>query len=149
MPYLPPAVALLLCFGSASSALAQPGAAGRIKLVSGQAQIVRQTGSTAAQAGQHVFAADVVRTGADGRVAITLNDDTRLAIGPNSDVRLDRFEFAPGEGRYGLTLRIARGLLAYVSGRIARLSPDSARLETPSALVGIRGTRFVVQVEAP
>jgi hypothetical protein len=96
-----------------------------------------------------VFPADAVRTGTGGRVAITLRDDTRISIGPNSEVRLTAFEFAPSEGRFALSLRVARGLLAYVSGRIAKLSPESARLETPSALVGIRGTRLVIQVDAP
>ena len=34
-------------------------------------------------------------------------------------------------------------------GRIARLSPDSVRLETPSALVGVRGTHLAIHVDAP
>lgn len=130
-------------------ASAQPVPAGRIKLVSGQAFVVRQNAATPAQVGEHVFVADALRTGSQGRVAITLRDDTRIAIGPDSEVSLSSFDFAPSEGRFALTLRVARGLLAYVSGRIATLSPDSARLETPSALVGIRGTRLVIQVEAP
>jgi hypothetical protein len=46
-------------------------------------------------------------------------------------------------------MRIARGLVAYVSGRIAKLAPDSVRLETPSAILGVRGTRMVIRVEAP
>ena len=33
-------------------------------------------------------------------------------------------------------MKIARGLVAYVSGRIAKLSPDAVRLETPSAILG-------------
>ena len=142
-------VLALLILGGATPALAQPVSAGRIKMVAGEAFVVRQSGTLPAQAGQLVFEADALRTGASGRVAITLRDDTRIAIGPNSDVRLDKFEFAPGEGRLGVTLRIARGLLAYVSGRIARLSPDAVRLETPSALVGIRGTRLAIRVETP
>jgi hypothetical protein len=36
--------------------------------------------------------------------------------------------------------------VAYVSGRIVKLSPDAVRLETPSAIVGVRGTRLVFQV---
>ena len=143
-----PLVALLV-LAPAAAASAQPAPAGRIKLVSGDAFVVRQNATTPAQVGEHVFVADGVRTGSQGRVAITLKDDTRIAIGPNSDVRLAAFDFAPSEGRFALTLRVARGLLAYVSGRIAKLSPDSTRLETPSALVGIRGTRLVIQVETP
>jgi hypothetical protein len=37
--------------------------------------------------------------------------------------------------------------VAYVSGRIAKLSPDSIRLETPSAIVGVRGTRMAISVK--
>lgn len=132
-----------------SPALGQPVSAGRIKMVTGEAFVIRQNATTPAQAGQPVFEADALRTGSSGRVAITLRDDSRIAIGPNSEVRLDKFDFAPGEGRLAFTARIARGLLAYVSGRIAKLSPDAVRLETPSALVGVRGTRLVIRVETP
>jgi hypothetical protein len=34
-----------------------------------------------------------------------------------------------------------------VSGRIAKLAPDSVRLETPAAIVGVRGTTVAVNVE--
>jgi hypothetical protein len=80
---------------------------------------------------------------------VTLKDETRLALGPGSEVRLDQFMYSPGEGRLGFVLRIARGVVAYVSGRIAKLSPESVRLETPAAILGVRGTRLVLSVEAP
>jgi hypothetical protein len=40
-----------------------------------------------------------------------------------------------------------KGTVAYLSGLISKLSPDSAHLETPTASIGIRGTKFVVKVE--
>jgi hypothetical protein len=94
-----------------------------------------------------VFEADALRTGADGRLGITLKDDTRVSIGPGSEVRVDRFVFAPAEGRMGLVLNVVRGVMAYVSGRIAKLAPDSIRLETPAAVVGVRGTTLALRVE--
>ena len=102
----------------------------RIKVASGSAFIVRGGAHLPAQAGQMVFEADSLRTGADGRLGITLKDDTRVSLGPGSEVRLDRFVYAPAEGRMGLVLKVVRGVMAYVSGRIAKLSPDSIRLET-------------------
>ena len=78
--------------------------------------------------------------------AITLKDDTRVSLGPSSEVRLDRFVYAPAEGQLGFVLRIVRGVAAYVSGRIAKLSPDSIRLETPTAIVGVRGTTLALRV---
>jgi hypothetical protein len=46
----------------------------------------------------------------------------------------------------GLVLKVVRGVMAYVSGRIAKLAPDSIRLETPSAVVGVRGTTLALRV---
>jgi hypothetical protein len=124
----------------------QPGAAGRIKVASGSAFVVRAGTAEPAQAGQLVYEADSLRTGADGRLGITLNDDTRVSLGPGSEMRLDRFAFAPADGQLGLVLRVVRGLVAYVSGRIARLAPDAIRLETPAAIVGVRGTTVALRV---
>ena len=123
--------------------------AGRIKSVSGAVFLVRKNVATPAQVGQPVLEADTLRTGADGRLGVTLRDETRISIGPNSEVSLDQFLYAPGEGRLGFAMRIARGLVAYVSGRIAKLSPEAVRLETPSAILGVRGTKLVIRVGQP
>jgi len=82
-----------------------------------------------------IFEADELRTGADGRLGVTLKDDTRISLGPGSEVHVDRFVYAPAEARLGLVLKVVRGVMAYVSGRIAKLSPDAIRLETPAAVV--------------
>ena len=124
----------------------EPAAVGRIKIASGSVFIVRAGGLVPAKAGQDVFEADGLRTGPDGRVGITLKDDTRISLGPGSEVRLDRFVYAPGAGQLAFVLRMVRGVAAYVSGRIAKLSPDAVRLETPQAIVGVRGTTVAIRV---
>lgn len=124
----------------------QPSAAGRIKVASGSVFVVRADGIEPAHAGQIVFETDSLRTGADGRLGITLKDDTRISLGPATEVRIDRFVYAPADGQLGFVLNIARGVVAYVSGRIAKLSPDSIRLVTPAAIVGVRGTTLALHV---
>ena len=141
---------LMLLAGPASPAAAQPTpAAGRIKLASGTVSIVRAGNQLPAKVGEVVLEADALRTGADGRLGVTLKDETRISLAPNSEVRVDRFLYAPSDGRLAFTMRVLRGLAAYVSGRIARLAPDAVRLETPTAIVGVRGTRLVIRVEVP
>lgn len=141
---------LCLVAAAASLALAAPvhaqQASGRVKVVSGAAFIVRPAGPVPAEVGQLVFTSDTLRTGADGRLGITLDDDTRLSLGPASEVQLAAFQYAPAEGALALALRFLRGVAVYVSGQIARLSPDAVRLETPSAIVGVRGTTVAVSV---
>lgn len=130
----------------AAPAFAQQPAAGRIKLASGQVFVVRAGNSIPATVGQDVFESDSLRTGNDGRVGVTLKDDTRVSLGPGSEMRLNSFRFSPAEGRLGLVLDFVRGMAVYVSGKIAKLAPDSIRLETPGAIVGVRGTSVAIHV---
>jgi hypothetical protein len=128
------------------AAAQQPVPAGHIKTVSGTAFVVRERGTTPAKAGDAIFASDTLRTSADGSVGVTLRDDTRLSLGPNSEVKVDRYVYAPGEGGLGMVLKFLRGAAVYVSGRMAKLAPDSVRLEAPSAIVGVRGTTVAIRV---
>ena len=135
------------CVTAAAPAFAQqPSPAGRIKVVAGDAVIVRASGTVPAQNGAAVYQSDSLRTGRDGRVGITLSDDTQVSIGPGSEVRLDSFLFEPGQGQLALVLKFIRGTAAYVSGQIAKLAPDAVRLETPAAIVGVRGTTLALEV---
>lgn len=140
--------AVLLVIGvAATPAVAQERpVAGRIKVAAGSAFVVRDGAQVPAQVGQVVFESDSIRTGGDGKMGVTLNDDTRLSLGPNSELKLERFTYAPAESGFGLVLKFVRGAATYVSGRIAKLAPDSIRLETPAAIIGVRGTTLAINV---
>jgi hypothetical protein len=140
-------VGMLVAGMSAPVFAQQPVAAGRVKVVAGDAFIVRAGKTIAAKSGQAVFASDTLRTGADGSIGVTLKDATRLSLGPSSEARLERFVYAPETGGLGMVIKFVRGAAAYVSGHIAKLAPDAIRLETPAAIVGVRGTTLAIRVE--
>ena len=140
-------LAIVLTASTASVNAQQPSPAGHVKTVSGTAFIVRNNATVPAKPGDAVFATDALRTGTDGAVGVTLRDDTRISLGPASEVRIDRYVYAPGEGGLGMVLKFVRGAAVYVSGRIAKLAPDSIRLEAPAAIVGVRGTTVAVRVD--
>ena len=140
------AALLLVCAVAAPVAAQERPVAGRIKVSTGSAFIVRDGAQIPAQVGQVVHESDGLRTGGDGKVGVTLNDDTRLSLGPNSELKLERFTFTPADSAFGLALRFVRGAATYVSGRIAKLAPDSIRLETPAAIIGVRGTTLAISV---
>ena len=125
---------------------AEPVPAGHVKTVSGAATIVRGDQTLAAKPGAPIYATDTLRTAADGAVGVTLRDDTRISLGANSEVKIERYVYAPGAGGLGMVLQFLRGAAVDVSGRISKLAPDSIRLETPSAIVGVRGTTVAIQV---
>jgi hypothetical protein len=138
---------LVVLLGASAAGAQDARGAGRVKVASGAAFVVREGRAIPATPGQMVLEADVLRTGADGRLGITLNDDTRVSLGPASEVRVDRFAYASADGGLRLVLKFVRGVSAYVSGRIAKLSPDAVRLETPAAIVGVRGTTLAIRVD--
>jgi hypothetical protein len=140
------AVAMMLSMAAGASAQ-QPTPAGRVKVATGSAVIIRGTSTLPARPGDAVFASDTLQTGADGSLGVTLKDDTRLSLGPRTEVRVERYVYAPDKGALGMVLSFVRGVAAYVSGHMAKLAPDAIRLETPAAIVGVRGTTVAIRVE--
>lgn len=106
---------------------------------------VERKGETlAGSVGLRLEAADVVKTGADGSVGITMSDNSLLSAGPNSILSLAQFEFDPTTNQGRFDAQLQRGTLAVVSGRIAKQSPQAMTVRTPSAALAVRGTEFVV-----
>lgn len=141
-------VFLLALLVSGGAVHAQDGEAiGYVKTVEGEAFVLRGSERTAAEPGTAVYRSDVLETGADGSLGLTLKDSTRLSMGPSTELTLSRFDFVPSENQLGFVARITRGTLLYVSGVIAKLSADTVSVETPVATIAVRGTRFVVRVE--
>ena len=140
------AALVIVCAVAAPSFAQDRPVAGRIKVSSGAAFIVRDGTQAPAQLGQVVYEGDALRTGADGKVGVTLTDDTRLSLGANSELKLDRFVFAPAESNFALVLKFIKGAATYASGRIAKLAPSATRLETPAAIIGVRGTTLAINV---
>ena len=98
--------------------------------------------------GMHLLQHDVLETPAGASVGFILEDGTRVAMGGNTTVEIERFLFDPGEGKLSLLLKLLRGVMVYVSGKMAQLSPDSVRVETPVGVVGLRGTELAISLEA-
>lgn len=126
----------------ASAAIAQD--VGRVKTVKGTVYVEREGRRELALVGTGVRQADVVVTGPDGAVGITLADDTLLSAGPNSVLAIERFVYEANQPG-SLEAALSKGTLAVVSGRIAKQAPDAMRVKTPAAILGVRGTEFVIR----
>lgn len=138
-------IAALLCFLMAA---APPDPViGRVKIASGPALIRRAGVPMPAKPGLALKSGDILETGANGRIGVTFVDNSRFAAGPNSKIDLTRFTFDSRTHDGEFLTKIDRGSLAVISGQIAKRKRDAMRVRTPTALLGVRGTRFVVTVE--
>ena len=118
-----------------------------VQKVSGMATVVRQGQTVSAKIGLEIYQNDTLRTGPDGSLGVVFRDDTLLSMGPESVLVIDEFVFAPKQGKFSIVIRMLKGTAAYLSGLISKLAPESAHFKTPTASIGIRGTKFVARVE--
>jgi hypothetical protein len=129
------------------SAWGEEGVAGSVKSIHGGVVVRRGSQSIPAVEGMHLQASDILQTSADGQLGLILQDGTGIGLGPNTELKIDTFIFDPANQKFGLLIRLARGVIAYFSGRIAKLSPGSVTVETPVGVIGLRGTHMAVSIE--
>jgi hypothetical protein len=121
--------------------------AGEIKTVRGSVHLERDGKRLEAQPGMNVRVADTLVTGADGAVGVTFLDNTMFSAGPSSVLVIERYSFnsTTHAGQFDASLK--KGSLAVVSGKMVKQAPGSMRLRTPSSVMGVRGTEFLVRVD--
>ena len=119
---------------------------GKVRVKSGESHLVRAGNRIDAKVGIVVKRSDIIETGADGTLGITFNDNTVFSTGPNSRVSMEEFKFNPVTLKGSFLAKLGRGTLSVISGDIARGSPSAMKIRTPSAILGVRGTRFLVRV---
>jgi len=120
---------------------------GLVKVSKGSVQIQRGTAKLPANVGAGLQASDTIITGADGSAGITFTDNSLVSVGPNSVFSIDKYSFDSTTHQGEFAGNLKQGRLAAVSGKMVKQSPESMTIRTPSAIMGVRGTEFVVQVE--
>ncbi len=128
------------------SAPARAEIVGQVKDARGPVTAGRDGADIALLAGDDIHLNDDLRTGSGATLGVSLNDGTRLSLGPNGRLTVDRFLYDPGAEKMGLGLTFLNGTLQYISGRIAKVSPQDVTVDTPTGTIGIRGTRFLLKV---
>jgi hypothetical protein len=139
------ALALML---ASSVCLADEPVIGYVKTVQGAALVVTAGNTVKAEPGTPVRQSSVLKTGQQASMGITLQDDTRLSIGPDTVMAVDGFLYEPTQDAVKLLLSLTQGTLNYVSGLIAKLKPEAVSIKTPTGNIGVRGTHFVAKVVA-
>lgn len=87
--------------------------------------------------GSGVFRDETIATGSRSNAQLLFLDETSLNIGPQSRVVLDSFVYSGGGRASEVTVELTRGALRFVSGSSR---PQSYKIKTPVATIGVRGT---------
>ena len=89
---------------------------------------------------------DAIVTGLSS-LQLRFQDNTTAAVTENSRFVIDDFVYDPNRGAGRLNVRVSMGTVRYVSGQIARNNQQSVQVNTPTAVIGVRGTDFFMTVD--
>jgi len=122
-------------------------AIGTVTEQTGPTEIQREKASIPSEVNSGVEMNDAVVT-AKARVGITFEDQTKVEITEQSKLVIDDFVYDPKNSDASkLGLKVAIGTARYASGQIAKENPQSVKIETPTATIGVRGTDFSMTVD--
>ena len=112
---------------------------GKVEKITGSVTAIRNGVAVTLNVGDALNKTDIVQTGSNSNVGISLLDGTALNLSANTRMALNEFIFdvSASTGNAG-HLTLVQGAFAFVSGLVA--STGGLNIETPVANIGIRGT---------
>lgn len=141
---------LTRAFALAVLAFGIGGTTGHAAEPSGQAVAVIQAaaaeganGNRVLEVSAPVFTGDLIRTDAAGEAQLRFLDETRLVVGPNSQLTIDRFVFAGEATAREIAVNTTRGAFRFITGVSQK---EAYTINTPTATIGVRGTKFDITV---
>jgi len=93
--------------------------------------------------GDNVRQDELIEVSTDGTGEIRLRDDTKLALGPGSQLLLDEFVYNPEISGGAIVLNLVKGTFRFITGIAAK---PAYVIRTPTASITVRGTIFDVNV---
>jgi len=82
----------------------------------------------------------------NGTLGVTFDDETTFTLSPNSRITVDNFVYQEGGANNAAVFNIIRGTVAFVASQVAKTG--DMKIETPTAVMGIRGTSGLVEIPA-
>jgi hypothetical protein len=137
-------LSLLVLFSPFSSAADR---IGLVKTFEPVATAIRQGADIKLEVGSEIFEGDTIVTDSNGAVGIIFTDGAVLTLGPSGKLIVEDFLFKPAEHHVSFLSRIVKGSVVFVSGAIGRISPDAVQFKTPTATLGLRGTKILIEVD--
>lgn len=86
---------------------------------------------------------EVIRTSVNSDAKFGLADNTKLTLGPASTLKIDRAVYSNDTRYKQITIKLTEGAFRFITGNSEK---KSYRIETPYAVIGVRGTILDVRI---
>lgn len=119
-------------------------AAGTAKGVDPAADAVNGSASRTLTVGADINIGDVIKTGPKGQVEILFSDNTKLVVGPNSNLEIQDYLIRANGSAGKFAVDMLAGTFRFVTGTAPK--PDYI-INTPTGTIGVRGTAMEIYVD--
>jgi len=120
---------------------------GEVVFARGDAWVEKDDEQTAAYRGRSVYKNDIVVTGLNGRVKLIMADGSKVYVGAKSRISLQKYAMR-GRNLFQASFDMFWGKARFFVNKLT--SKDSSfDVRTSTAVLGVRGTEFVVTVPPP
>ena len=121
---------------------------GKVTVVEGEVFLIHigDTAAYQAKADYPLFAGDLIVTGENARLQSLMVDKSSLSISAYTKLRLDSCIYDPRQETRSSVLTLLFGRIRCIVVRLAQSVDNDFMLETPTAVMGVRGSRFSVSV---
>ncbi|MBU0533335.1 MAG: FecR family protein [Candidatus Omnitrophica bacterium] len=92
-----------------------------------------------------VYEKDTIKTGEDSKVVLFFIDETNVSIGPETTIKIEKLIYSPAQNHREGKMNVVMGKARFNVGKL--FSKDSSfEVRTPTAVAGVKGTSFIVNV---
>jgi hypothetical protein len=119
---------------------------GKIKSLKGTVSILRNGTNISANLGTKLQVKDEIVTSKNSDCSILFKDNTMITLDENTTYIIVAYDYNPIKSNYELKGEVKTGKILFNSGKIPKIASNKVNIKTPSAIIGVKGTKFVVEV---
>lgn len=120
---------------------------GIVKTTTGTVEVKRDKKVIFLKQGSSLENADIIMTKSKSSIGVIFGDGTRISLGENAIFVIKKFKVDPSKKEYDVDLDLKQGKAVFSSGKVGKLAPESVKFRIPEGIIGIRGTKFAVEVK--
>jgi hypothetical protein len=120
---------------------------GIVKKTSGKVEVKRADKIVDVDPGFSLENGDIIMTKSKSSVGMIFDDGTTISLDEKAIFVINKFKVKPEKKEFDVDLLLKKGKALFSSGRIGKLAPKSVKFRIPEGIIGIRGTKFAVEVK--
>jgi len=122
-----------------ASSAPQPNQIGHAERIKENVTGTMESAARKLKKGDKIHQNELIATADKSEAELILEDETKLAVGPKSEITLDSFIYDPNKKDGEVVINATKGAFRFVTGKSAK---SAYTIKTPVSTIGVRGTTF-------